>query len=159
MARKRSMILMVIIGIAVCIFVVGAGTVTWFYLSVFDSVDADEAVATRSLDEARARFSGQQPILELRDDKVSLLRKAPDVASTRDLQNVQVLTWNAEEGTLTALSLPVWLLRLRDSGVDVSLTADGTRLTMTMDEVERYGPALVLDHVEDDGSRVLVWTE
>ena len=150
---------MVIIGIAVCIFVVGAGTVTWFYLSVFDSVDADEAVATRSLDEARARFSGQQPILELRDDKVSLLRKAPDVASTRDLQNVQVLTWNAEEGTLTALTLPVWLLRLRDSGVDVSLTADGTRLTMTMDEVERYGPALVLDHVEDDGSRVLVWTE
>jgi hypothetical protein len=150
---------MVIIGIAVCIFVVGAGTVTWFYLSVFDSVDADEAVATRSLDQARARFSGQQPILELRDDKVSLLRKAPDVASTRDLQNVHVLSWNAEEGTLTAVTLPVWLLRLRDSGVDVSLTADGTRLTMTMDEVERYGPALVLDHVEDDGSHVLVWTE
>ena len=159
MARKRSTILMVIIGIAVCILVVGAGTVTWFYLSVFDSVDADESVATRSLDEARARFSGQQPILELREDKVSLLRKAPDVASTRDLQNVHVLTWNAEEGTLTTLTLPFWLLRLRDSGVDVSLTADGTRLTMTMDEVERYGPALVLDHVEDDGSRVLVWTE
>jgi len=30
---------------------------------------------------------------------------------------------------------------------------------MTMDEVERYGPALVLNHVEEDGSRVLVWTE
>ena len=159
MARKRSTILMVIIGITVCMFVVGAGTITWFYLSVFDSVDADEAVATRSLDEARARFSGQQPILELRDDKVSLLRKAPEVASTRDLQNVRVLTWNAEEGTLTTLTLPFWLLRLRDSGVDVSIAADGRRLTMTMDEVERYGPALVLDHVDEDGSRVLVWTE
>jgi len=101
MARKRSTILMVIIGIVVCILVVGAGTATWFYLSVFDSVDADEAVATRSIDEARARFSGQQPILELRDDKVSLLRKAPDVTPTRGLQNVRVLTWNAEEGTLT----------------------------------------------------------
>ena len=159
MARKRSTILMVIIGIVVCIVIVGAGTLTWFYLSVFDSVDADEAVATRSLDEARARFKGQQPILELRDDKVALLRKAPDVASARDLQNVQVLTWNAEEGTLTTLTLPFWLLRLRDSGVDVSIAADGTRLTMTMDEVERYGPALVLDHLEEDGSRVLVWTE
>ena len=122
MARKRSTILMVIIGIAVCMFVVGAGTATWFYLSVFDSVDAERAVATRSLDEARARFSGQPPILELRDDKISLLRKAPDVASTRDLQNVHVLTWNAEEETLTTLTLPFWLLRLRDSGVDVSLT-------------------------------------
>jgi hypothetical protein len=57
------------------------------------------------------------------------------------------------------LTLPFWLLRLRDSGVDVSIAADGTRLTMTMDEVERYGPALVLDHLEEDGSRVLVWTE
>src|SRR5687767_12815982 len=159
MAGKRSTILMVIIGIVVCSLVVGAGTATWFYLSVFDSVDADEAVATRSLDEARARFKGQQPILELRDDKVALLRKAPDVGSTRDLQNVRVLTWNAEEGTLTTLTLPFWLLRLRDSGVDVSIAADGTRLTMTMDEVERYGPALVLDHLEEDGSRVLVWTE
>ena len=159
MARKRSTILMVIVGIVVCIFVVGAGTITWFYLSVFDSVDADQAVATRSLDEARARFNGQQPILELRDDKISLLRKAPDVGSTHDLQNVRVLTWNADEGTLTTLTLPFWLLRLRDSGVDVSIAADGTRLTMTMDEVERYGPALVLDHLEEDGSRVLVWTE
>ena len=159
MARKRSTILMVIIGIVVCIVIVGAGTLTWFYLSVFDSVDADEAVATRSLDEARARFKGQQPILELRDDKVALLRKAPEVGSTRDLQNVRVLTWNAGEGTLTTLTLPFWLLRLRDSGVDVSIAADGTRLTMTMDEVERYGPALVLDHLEEDGSRVLVWTE
>jgi hypothetical protein len=159
MARRRSTILMVIIGIVVCILIVGAGTATWFYLSVFDSVDADEAVATRSLDEARARFNGQQPILELRDDTVSLLRKAPDVTPTRDLQNVRVLTWNAEEGTLTTLTLPFWLLRLRDSGVDVSIAADGTRLTMTMDEVERYGPALVFDHIEEDGSRVLVWTE
>ena len=159
MARKRSTILMVIIGIVVCIVVVGVGSVTWLYLSVFDSVDADEAVAARSLEEARARFGGQQPIVELRDDRITLLREAPDVASTRDLQNVRVLTWNAEEGTLTTLTLPLWLLRLRDSGVDVSIAADGTRLTMTMDEVERYGPALVLDHVEEDGSRVLVWTE
>jgi hypothetical protein len=159
MARRRSTILLVIIGIAVCIFVVGAGTVTWFYLSVFDSIDADEAIASRSLDEARARFNGQQPILDLRESKAMLMRKTPDVAPARDLQTVQVLTWNAEEGTLSTLTLPFWLLRLRDSGVDVSIAADGTRLTMTMDEIERYGPALFLDHTEEDGSRVLVWTE
>ena len=159
MTRKRSTILMVIIGIVVCLIVVGAGTATWFYLSVFDSVNADEAAATRSLDEARARFKDQQPILELRNDTMALMRKAPDVAQVRDLQNVQVLTWNAEEGTLTTLTLPFWLLHLRASGVDVSIAADGTRLTMTTDEVERYGPALVFDHIEEDGSRVLVWTE
>ena len=159
MARKRSTILMVIIGIAVCVLIAGAGTATWFYLSVFDSVDADAAVATRAFDEARGRFTEQQPILELRNDEVTLLRKAPDVAPARDLRNVHVLTWNAEEGRLTTLTLPFWLLRLRDSGVDVSIAADGTRLTMTMDEVERYGPALFVDHMEEDGSRVLVWTE
>src|SRR5688572_11911688 len=142
MARRRSTILMVVIGIAVCIFVVGAGTLTWFYLSVFDTIDADEAVASRSLDEARARFKEQEPILDLRDDKVVLLRKPPAVAPGRSLQNVQVLTWNAEERTLTTLTLPFWLLRFQDSG-DVSVTVDGTRLEMTTDEIERYGPALV----------------
>jgi hypothetical protein len=158
MARRRSTILMVVIGIAVCIFVVGAGTLTWFYLSVFDTIDADEAVANRSLDEARTRFKEQEPILDLRDDKVVLLRKPPTVAPGRSLQNVQVLTWNAEERTLTTLTLPFWLLRFQDSG-DVSVTVDGTRLEMTTDEIERYGPALVFDHIEEDGSRVLVWTE
>ena len=159
MARKRSTILMVLIGIVVCVLIVGAGTAPGFYLSVFDSVDADAAVATRALDEARGRFTEQQPILELRNDEVTLLRKAPDVAPARDLRNVHVLTWNAEEGRLTTLTLPFWLLRLRDSGIDVSIAADGTRLTMTMDEVERYGPALFVDHMEEDGSRALVWTE
>jgi hypothetical protein len=62
MKRKRSTILMVIVGIFVCIVIVGAASATCFYLSVFDSVDADESVATRAFDEARARLRNGRPL-------------------------------------------------------------------------------------------------
>lgn len=159
MKRKRSTILMVIFGVIILIVVVGAGTATWLFLSVFDSVDADETLANQSLAEARARFGGQQPILELRDEQVVLLHKAPDVAPARDLQNVHALTWNAEAGTLTRIVLPFWLIRMKDSAVDVAVSASGTPISMTVEEIERYGPALLVDHMEEDGSRLLVWTE
>src|SRR5688572_26572491 len=156
MKRKRSTILMVAFGVIILIFVVGAGTATWFFLSVFDSVDADETLANQSLAEARARFGGQQPILELRDEQVVLLRKAPEVVPARDLQNVHALTWNAEEGTLSRMILPFWLLRMKNSAVDVAVSTNGTPISLTVEEIERYGPALLVDHIEEDGSRVLV---
>jgi hypothetical protein len=159
MKRKRSTILMVVFGVVILIFIVGAGTATWFFLSVFESVDADEALATIALNDARAKFSGQVPILELRDDQAVILRKAPDAAPARDLQNVHALTWDAEEGKLARMVLPFWLIRLKSSPIEVAISTSGTPISLTVEEIERHGPALLLDHMEEDGSRVLVWTE
>ena len=157
MARKRSTIVLVIIGVAICLFVVAAGTAAWVYFSMIDAVDSDEVSATRSLDEARARFKGQEPIIAIRDDKQPILvRAVPAVASPRDLQNVQILAWNAEEARLTTVTLPFWLVRMRSS---VPIMANGEEISLSADEIERYGPALFLDHSEEDGSRALVWTE
>jgi hypothetical protein len=159
MKRKRSTILLVIFGVVIVIFVVGAGTATFFFLSVFDSVNADETLASQSLAEARARFGGQQPILELRDDQAVLLRQAPDAAPARDLQNVHALTWDVGDRKLTRMVLPFWLIRLKSSPIEVAVSTTGTPISLTVEEIERYGPTLLLDHVDEDGSRVLVWTD
>jgi len=36
---------------------------------------------------------------------------------------------------------------------------DLDELEITAADLERYGPALVIDHARPDGSRLLVWTE
>jgi hypothetical protein len=159
MRRKRSTIVMVILGIIAMIVVVGAGLGTWFFLSVFDSVDADEALAEQTFAEAQARFKGQQPLLQLENGGFVILRKAPAAAQARDLQSVHALTWTPGDGTLTRMVLPFWLVRLQNSAVDVAFTSDGAPISLTVEDMERYGPALYLDHSEEDGSRTLVWTD
>ncbi len=41
----------------------------------------------------------------------------------------------------------------------VPITANGQEISLSVDEIERYGPALFLDYMEEDGSRALVWTD
>ena len=158
MKRTRSTIVLTILGIVILLFVVGAGTAVWFFLSVFDSVDVDETQAAQSLTETRARFAGD-PVLDLRDEQIVVLRKPPAVAPGGALQNVHALTWNAEDGTMSRMVLPFWLVRMKNSAVDLAVTAEGARISVTVEEIERYGPTLLLDHAEEDGSRILVWTE
>ena len=159
MTRRQSTILMIVLGVAICVIVVAVGSAAWLYLSAVESIDADEASANRSFDDVRARFSGAQPILELRDGQPVLVRKAPAVSPVRKLQNAQVLSWNAEEGTLTRITLPLWLLRLKTSPIDLTPGGGGAPITLTLEDVERYGPALLLDYTDEDGQRSIVWTE
>ena len=147
---------MVALGLVILIVIVGAGTVTWLYMSTVDSIEADERTATQSLDEARARFKGQEPIIALRDEKEPILVRAVPAAAPQTLHNLHILAWNAADARLTTVTLPFWLVRIRSS---VPLSANGQQISLTADDLERYGPALFLDHVEEDGSRFLVWTD
>jgi hypothetical protein len=64
------------------------------------------------------------------------------------------------------VSIPFWLLRLlpgknlsflNDEGIDVDI--DSARVQLTLDDLERRGPGLVLMHKDRSGSKVIVWTE
>jgi hypothetical protein len=160
MTRKQSTILMIVLGVVICVIVVGVGSAAWLYLSAVESIDADEASAIRSFDDVRARFKGAVPILELREGQPALVRKEPDVAPVHQLQNAQILSWNAEDQTLTRITLPFWLLRLKTSPIDLTPAGGGAApITLTLEDVERYGPALLLDYTDEDGKRSIVWTE
>ena len=65
---------------------------------------------------------------------------------------------------LVRVSIPFWLLRmapsrhvsfLNDSGIDF----DSDRVHLTLEDLERRGPGLILDQADRRGSQVLVWTE
>jgi hypothetical protein len=62
------------------------------------------------------------------------------------------------------VQIPFWLLHmvpskhlslLNDEGIDI----DTDRVRLTLDDLERRGPGLILDAKDRRGSLVLVWTE
>ena len=124
--------------------------------------DADQQFA-----EARARFKDAQPLIEL-DRRGEVLRSRLDDAreapgrSSSSLSALHILAWDAEEERIVDVAVPFWLLRLSRGPIGQFDDAGGLRranLRITAEDLERIGPALLVDHRDPDGGRVLVWTQ
>src|SRR6185295_17765105 len=120
--------------------------------------------ADQQFKEARARFAGQQPLIEIRKDEEPVLHREAlhAEASPSKLDTLRVLAYDTHAGKLVHVSIPFWLLRLApsrhmtflsDSGIDF----DSDRVHLTLDDLERRGPGLILDQADRRGSQVLVW--
>jgi hypothetical protein len=162
MKTRRGTIIMIVVGLVICVVVVAAGAGAWFFASAFDSTESDEVTAAREFDEVKRRLGSSDPIIQIQNERAVIARKPPVEAPTGELQRVQILAWQPDEERLTRVTLPWWLVRLRSGSFDLNSESGSgfhTRITITPEEIERYGPALLVFHTEPDGRRVLVWTE
>jgi hypothetical protein len=161
MTKTGKTVLLVVLGLIVCVGMVGVVGAVWFFTSVLETVTADEAEAGRSFTDVRARFGESLPLLEMGDRGPVLKRKPPEAPAGHNLKNIQVIAWDPGDEELVRVTLPFWLMRLSDGPINVSAESavPGVRLSMTVEELERFGPALLIDHMEEDGSRILIWTE
>jgi hypothetical protein len=117
--------------------------------------------------QTRARFSGQQPLIEMRRGDEPIIHRdtvAEAPLHDRKLESLRVLAYDTHAHKLVRISIPFWLLRLApskhfsfldDNGIDF----DSDRVRVTVEDLERRGPGLVLDQKDRRGSHVLVWTE
>jgi hypothetical protein len=141
------------------------GTAYFIYHHVQTQFTPNETAEQR-FHEARARFTGQQPLIEMRrDDRPVIHNRPPSTpASVAKLETLRVLAYDQRARKLVNVSIPFWLLRLApskklsflsDNGIDF----DADRVHLTIADLERRGPALILDQADRRGSQVLVWTE
>lgn len=156
----------IIVGVA-AVAVVG-GTAYFIYRHV-QAEFTNEQTADRAFESARARFEGQQPLIEMRlNDEPLVHRDLIPAAATagRKPETLRVLAYDDRAGKLVRVAIPFWLLRmlpsrnlsfLNDQGIDVDI--DSERVRLTIDDLDRRGPGLVLAHESRRGARVLVWTE
>ena len=151
---------MIVVGVMICIVVVVAGSAVWFFASAYDSVPSDDASALREFERVRQTLGSEPPVIALRDRSAVLNRKTPERAASRELQRLQILAWDPDEQRLSRITLPWWLVRVEGS-FDVSTGPEGdtTRVEVSPEDIERFGPAQLIEHEEPDGSRFLVWTE
>jgi hypothetical protein len=124
----------------------------------------EDKVAATEFESARARFAGQQPLIELRGEHDAVVHRRTASSST-ELQTLRVLAFDAREGKLVRVSVPFWLLRLMPAkrlglGHEQGIDFDTERVHLTVEDLERAGPGLVLEGTDPrGGGRVLVWTE
>lgn len=167
--KKRTWIW---IGVAVAgvlalglVTVVAAG-----FLFVTKHVEAESAstrTAEKAFADARARFDGQLPIVQI-DDRDGLIRTRvdrppPEVAEDPSPETIFVMVYDPWEERLVRLSVPLWLLRLGNRGA-IRFSSNRSHLSfkhlnLTVDDLSRYGPALLIDHQMSDGERVLIWLQ
>lgn len=75
---------------------------------------------------------------------------------------LNLLAWDPDERKLVRVSVPLWLVRSADRHVDVELDPEYERWRRKMgklrwEDIERAGPGILLEVLEDEGDRVLVW--
>ena len=159
MKKQTARALMIVAGVSILFVVLGLGSAVWLFTRTVNVGKADQASASRRFEEARERFAGITPILEVRDRRAVLTREPPSQGTGDRLTTMRILAWDADDDSFAQIDLPFWLLRLKSGPIEIG---DGplrhTDLHLTVEDIERYGPTLVLDH-EDRRSRVLVWTE
>jgi len=117
------------------------------------SVDSAEA----EFRQERLRFAGQQPLVEIRGDRDNpTVHKITDAAGPEhpQLQTLHARVFTPESGKITRVDIPFWLLRF-GSGVRFM---DNTG-AVTLQDLERHGPGLIVNGQDDDGQLILVWIE
>ena len=162
MKRVRVTLLTVVAGVFILVTMVGLSLGAWFFAYAFERETPDVATATASLDDVRRRFAGQAAVFEVVGEDEARVRRPPPAAPPAPrVERIHVLTWDVDDGALTSVTVPFWLLRMKAGPIDLSshVTIKGHGVGMTVEQLERYGPALLIDHETERGHRLLIWTE
>jgi hypothetical protein len=165
MATKRRW-LPIVVGVLILLAFVAIGVViagvAWFQQNVHVA-ETTEGDALREFDAILAKHPGRAPLLEFADGTPRYTGGvAPAPAAQRvQLQAINVLVWSPREDELTRVSLPFWLVRLKSEPIRLSAYASGLDdegVSLRPEDIERFGPGIILDMTSPSRERILVWT-
>ena len=165
MAGKVKTWVWVVVGIVV-VGILGVITMAaaslWYIKSHVNIRSTTVAAATEDFQSVRQRFAAQKPLIEL-DEQGTFLRANVDRPNgTQRPQTLNVMAFDSHDEKVIRMELPWWVLRLKSGGSRFDIgrsNVDLARMRITVEDLERYGPILILDQKDTDGSRVLVWSQ
>jgi hypothetical protein len=152
----------VIVGVLGIVAMAGLGF--YFFSQHFDTKVATSESAGVEFEQVKARFTGQKPLIEL-DQRGQFLRSNPDRparADARTPDHLYVLAFDPDDQRIVRVKVPFWLLRLKSHGATIDFNGgplDLEDLKLSVEDLERFGPTLIVDHTTSDGERVLVWSQ
>lgn len=167
MASKKTWIWIIVgvIGTCVLALFVLAGAGVYFVSHHISATRTTTSAALEAFDRARAPFKDDRPLLEIDDlDRARPMRPTSEIptSSTRPEQ-MWILAWNPNEEPprIVKVSMPFWLLRFGRRKFDIrgDRQFDFDQLHIDVNELERIGPALLLDYRRSSGERVMIWTQ
>jgi len=167
MAKKRSWAL-IIISVGAFIVIVGGGSLAVVgYLVAQQFSFQQEPGATieasaQQMAETRARFKGQTPFIELRANGAPVVHRDQQGPTRHSLNAMVVVGWDgrSRQGVFR-LKAPFWVVSMNSRRhLRVSRPDGGTiDLQVSIEDLERRGPGLILDRTDQRGRQLIVWTE
>jgi len=160
-----SILIAAVIIVGLLALAVVGGTAFFFYRHINTQYTPREN-ADQQFAEARARFAGQRPLIEMRrgDEPIVHRELLEGAQASTKLESLRVLAYDPNERKIVRVSIPFWLIRLapgkhfsflNNQGFDF----DTDRVRLTSEDLERLGPRLILDEQDRHGAYVMVWTE
>jgi hypothetical protein len=152
----------VVVGFLGVVAMAAAGM--YLFTKHINTREVSPASASREFEEVKAQFKDQKPLIEL-DERGRLLRSNPDRAAAPNVvrpEHINVLAFDPDDNRIVKVTIPFWLLRLKMRGTVIDFNGskmDLEDLKLTVEELERFGPTLIVDHKMSSGERVLVWSQ
>lgn len=164
-ARVRTWIWVVVAVAVVCVLglVTLAGVAFYFVSRHIETTEATPVAAAKQFEQVKTAFEGQKPLVEL-DSRGQFLRAHTDRPSRADApipEHLHLLAFDPGEGRVVRFKLPFWVLRMNMGNATIDLNGnrmDLEDLRLRVEDLERFGPTLIVDHKAPDGTRVLVWS-
>jgi hypothetical protein len=137
-----------------------AGTGAYFVFRNLDRRTATETETLREFDLIRAKFGPRQPLVEILNPQAADIRLNRTVhPEGRRATTLHVVAWNVDDGEILRTEVPVWLMRFSTINVLSSLGVAPEKFSLTVQDVQRYGPGIVADYRRPGQNHVLIWTE
>lgn len=151
------------LGAGLAFLIVAAGAGIYFVTHHIRTERASRDEATRVIESAKAVMRDSPPLYEVdAGDDARLTRPLAELpTSATKPEFVWIIAWDPDDMRLVRLSIPMWMLRYGRERIAVKRANeefDLGQLNLDVNEIERIGPALLLDLKNRDGARVLVWT-
>ena len=162
--KKKRTWLWVLLGVFAFFVVAGVSMAvfTVYYIgSHVEVVETPPTDAVKTFEDARAKFPGQQPVLQFTNGEPSALASTPTPSTVR-LQTLHIIAFDDDEGRMVRVDVPFWLLRLKSGPIQFSSYAssfDDRKVKLSVEDIERRGPGIVMDLSEPNEGRVLIWAE
>lgn len=160
-SRKTLWIILGIVGFILVCIIAFAAFGLYFVSRNLDMQQATAAEASRAFDDVRAKFK-EQPILAVDERRtVTLTRRPPTPPAPNKPETMYVMAFDDEDKRIVRLTIPFWMLRMGREKIRLGRGRDFQLedVNLTAEQLESYGPALLLDHKGRDGERVIVWTQ
>jgi hypothetical protein len=164
--RIRTWVWVLLAVLATCVVAVVAvaGASVYFFSKHFETRTVSPATANHDFEEVKARFTGQRPLVEL-DRHGNFVRSNPNRPAARDgrvPEHVFVMAFDPDDGRVVRIEIPFWILRMKTGAGSIDFNGSKMHLEdlkLSVAELERFGPTLIIDHTSADGNRVLVWSQ
>jgi hypothetical protein len=158
--RKWVKVSLVVVATFLVGFLVLAGIGAFFVIRHLDQREATEADTLKVIEGIRKTYEGRPPLVEIINAQAGDVRINRLVhPSGRKPTRFHILSWKAENGEWFRTEAPIWLLRFSALNVLSSIGLAPAKYRLTAQDVERYGPGIVVDYGHAGVDHVLLWVD